>query len=238
MKRMIKLFMFAAIVAAFAVPALAQSKDCTDENKAAWYQKFLDNYKGSAEQQKVAYDAAKSYLSSCPADPSDQIAAYLKKFVDLVDKARSDVAAKNQLEDAYTKKNYAEAVRLGKQVLATDPEYIRAEILVALSGFSASTTGDTSLLGDAAEYAKKAIDAINAGKPFAPYSSKDQALASLNYVVGRATAKNTPGDAIPYFLKAARFESDLKKSPQLYLDLAGAYNDGPRAKLTADYQPF
>jgi len=61
------------MLAVFAAPALAQSKECNDENKAAWYDTFLKNYKGEPPQQKIAYDAAKLYLTSCPEDPADQI---------------------------------------------------------------------------------------------------------------------------------------------------------------------
>jgi hypothetical protein len=39
-------------------------------------------------------------------------------------------------------------------------------------------------------------------------------------------------------LKAARYESDLKKNPQVYLDLAAAYNDGPRAKQSEAYKIY
>ena len=106
MKRMMKLFMFAAIVAAFAVPALAQSKDCTDENKTAWYDTFLKNYKGDPPQQKIAYDAAKQYLA-CSSDAGDQYAAYLKRFVDAFDKLNAAQDINKQFDAAYKNKIYA-----------------------------------------------------------------------------------------------------------------------------------
>ena len=113
---MIKLFMFAAIVAAVVVPALAQSKDCTEENKAAWYDTFLKNRQGEAPQQKAAYEAAKNYLGSCPDDPADAIRTYLAKWVKAYEGAKAIAENKNKLQDAYTKKNYSEAVSAGKQV--------------------------------------------------------------------------------------------------------------------------
>src|SRR5437868_11764838 len=121
MKRMIKLFVFAAIVAAFAVTALAQSKDCTDENKSAWYDTFLKNYKGESAQQKVAYDAAKQYLS-CTSDPSDQYAAYLKKFVDLIDTFNKAQDLNKQFDAAYKNKNYVDKLCLGRSILNVDRE--------------------------------------------------------------------------------------------------------------------
>src|SRR5260370_10286100 len=98
--------------------------------------------------------------------------------------------------------------------------------------------GDANLLSESAQYAKKAIELIEAGKPFAPVASKDQALAYLNYVIAKATVAKAPTDAIPYFLKAVRYESDLKKNPQVYNELAAAYGAGPVAKLTEDYKKF
>jgi hypothetical protein len=95
---------------------------------------------------------------------------------------------------------------------------------------------DPNLLNDSSQYAKKAIELIEAGKPFAPFTTKDQALAYLNNAVGKSLQKSAPADAIPYFLKAAKYESDLKKSPQLYADLAGAYGEGPIAKQSEEYK--
>lgn len=234
MKLTIKILTLAAIAAVFATPALAQAKECNDENKAAWYDTFLKNFKGDPAQQKIAYDAAKTYLTTCPEDPEDKVAAYMKiKFVGPMDKAIAEAATKKQFDDAYKQKNYAEQIKLGKQILAFDPDNPAIHMIMGLAGL-----GDASLLNDSSEYAKKAIAMVEAGKPFAPYTTKDQPLAYLNYEIGKASLKNAPADAIPYFLKAARYESDLKKTAQLYLDLATAYQDGPRAKQSEAYKQF
>jgi hypothetical protein len=231
MKRMIKFFTFAAIVAAFAVPALAQSKDCTEENKAAWYDTFLKNYKVESTQ-KVAYDAAKQYLA-CTSDPSDQYAAYLKRFVDAFDVLTGAQKIKQQFEDAFKEKKYADQLKFGKQILAKEPDSAPVNIILGLAGL-----GDANLLSDSAQYAKRAIEMIEAGKPFAPVATKDQALAYLNYVIAKATVANSPSDAIPLFVKAAKYESDLKKNALVYNELAAAYGAGPVAKLTEDYKKF
>ena len=221
----------AAIVAVFAAPALAQTKECNDENKAAWYDTFLKNYKGEAPQQKIAYDAAKLYLTSCPEDPNDQIAAFMKnKFVVPYEKVTAGNELKKQFDDAFKQKRYADQIRIGKEIVATEPDNPVAYIIMGVAGL-----GDPSVLPDSAQAAKKAIELIETGKPFAPYESKDKALAALNYSIAKSHLKNSPADAIPYLLKAARYDSELKKNAGLYLDLANAYNEGPRAKLTAEY---
>ena len=225
MRRMINLLALAAIFAVFAIPALAQSKECSDEFKSTTYQKWWDNRK---EHQDVAYQAAKEYLATCTTE--DQYSKALAKFVKDYDEQSKSVANGSQFNEAVQKKNYPEQLRLGKELLATDPDNPAVNIILGVAGL-----GDPNLLNESAQYAKKAIALIEAGKPFAPLASKDQALAYLNYVLAKAAVKSNPTEAIPYLLKAAKFDSDLKKNPQLYLELAGAYAEGPQAKLTDEY---
>src|SRR5713101_2907708 len=231
MRRTIKLVTLAAMLAAFAAPAWAQAKECNDEFKSATYQKWYDNRK---DHQEVAYEAAKEYLSVCAADDSPYKTA-LQKFKDAYDAITATATTAKQFEDAVKNGKYAEQMRLGKLVLATDPDNTKVYIILGAAGLN-----DPSLLADSAQYAKKAIEMIEAGKPFAPLfdSSKDKALATLNYVIASATVKNDPTAAIPFFVKALKQESDLKKNPQVYAQLAGAYGAGPVTKLANDYKIF
>ena len=225
---MINLLALGAIFAVFATPALAQSKECNDEFKSTTYQKWWDNRK---EHQDVAYQAAKEYLATCTTE--DQYSKALAKFVKDYDEQTASVTNRNQFNEAVQKKNYAEQIRLGKVLLATEPDNPAVNIILGVAGL-----GDPNLLGESAQYAKKAIQLIEAGKPFAPLTSKDQALAYLNYVLAKATVKTDPTAAIPYFVKAAKLESDLKKNPLIYNELAAAYGEGPVAKLSEDYKKF
>jgi len=222
------------MLAAFAAPAWAQAKECNEENKAAWYNTFLANFKGDPAQQKIAYDAAKTYLTTCPEDPEDKVASYMKnKFVVPYEKMTAGATVKKQFEDAFKQKNYADQIKLGKQILETEPDSPAIYIILGVTGL-----GDQSLLSESGQFAKRAIELIETGKPFAPYESKDKALAALNYTIAKSHLKNAPAEAIPFLLKAARYESDLKKSPLLYLDIASAYNDGPRAKQSEAYKQY
>ena len=230
MKLTIKIMALAIAIAAFAVPALAQADQCTDDSKAAWYKTFLDNYKGDETKQKVAYDAAKKYIGSCP---SDQYADYMqKKFVEPWEKLHQNLDVAKQFQDAVNKKNNSQTVTLGKQIVATNPDNAVVYILMASTGLS-----DANLLSESSQYAKKAIELIEAGKPFEPtYKTKDQALAAMNYIIAKSVAKSDPNTAITYFVKAAKYDSDLKKNPVLYNELATAYGEGPVAKFAKDYQ--
>jgi len=227
MKRTIKLLSLVAALAMFALPVLAQAKECTDEFKTATYSKWYENRK---EHQDVAYQAAKDYLATCPTDES-QYATALKKFAADYDRLNKDVDTGKQFEAAFKAKNYADEMRLGKLVVASNPDSTAVYIIMGVAGL-----GDPAVLADSVQYAKKAIEMIEGGKPFAPYDTKDRALAALNYAVGKANLQNAPGDALPNLIKAARYDSDLKKSPQTYLDILTAYEKGPRAKQTEAYE--
>src|SRR5262249_17521960 len=115
--KLIKLLALIATLAVFAIPAVAQADQCNDENKAAWYKTFYDNYKGDVAQQKVAYDAAKKYLGTCPDDPNDAQAKYMKKFVDLVDKNKAAGDTAKACDDAVKNKKYADEMKYCKEIL-------------------------------------------------------------------------------------------------------------------------
>jgi hypothetical protein len=230
MKRIIKLLALAATLAVVAIPVLAQSQECNDENKGTWYGTFFKNYKGDAAAQKVAYDAAKTYLGSCPANPEDKQAAFMKKFVDLMDKAMGTANSGKAFQDAVAAKKYDDEMKYGKEVLATDPDNVDVLSIMGVAGLAQG-----SVLNESAADAEKAIQLIEAGKPLKAYTH-DQALAYLNWTIGKSKLAGAPADAIPYLLKSAKLESEVKKNAQLYLDLSAAYETGPRAKLSKDYK--
>jgi hypothetical protein len=60
---------------AFDAPSSAQK---ADEERAAAYQKFLDNFRGDVEQQRLAYDAAREYLRKY--SDRDDVGQYVKKW--------------------------------------------------------------------------------------------------------------------------------------------------------------
>ncbi len=227
MRQTIKLLALAGALLIFAAPALAQTKECTDEFKTATYKKWYDNRK---DHQDIAFQATEEWIATCPNEEGPYGVA-LKKFNAAYKAATGAETIKKQFEEAYLKKNYAEQIRLGKQVIASEPDNSAVYIIMGLAGL-----GDAAQLSESSQYAKKAIEMLEAGKPFLPLATKDQALAYLNNVLGKAALKTAPADAIPYFLKAARLESELKKNPQLYLDLANAYGEGPIATLSDEYK--
>ena len=218
----------AAVLTLSAVSAWAQAKECTDDFKTATYSKWYDNRK---DKQDVAYEAAKEYLSVCTTE--DQYSAVLKKFVADYDKIHSGQKLATDFDAAVKAKNYSEQIRVGKQLVAMPSHSDNAVIYI----FMANAGKEANMMADSTQAAKKAIELVEAGKPVTPaYQTKDQALAAMNYLLAKSTVKTSATDAIPFFVKALRYESDLKKSPVVYNELAAAYAEGPVAKFAKEYK--
>jgi tetratricopeptide (TPR) repeat protein len=212
-------------------PATAQDQ-CTDESKGAWYADFT---KFRTQDPTKAYEAAKKYLAACPQEDG-QIPTYLKKWVAAYDKE----ARKLKLTDLFVnQRKYAEALPLAKEVLADEPDNLTAHIALGYAGYAlAVTTKNESGNAEAVNHAKKAIQLIESGKTaesWAPFKTKEDALGYLYYSVGYLERTSNPTEARTFFIKAAQFDSDVKKNPQTYVFLAAAY-ENEYAKQSADYE--
>jgi len=241
MKKLITLLSICTTVAILALPAAAHNAiaqdQCSTEGKNALYKTFLDNRK--TEQDK-AYDAAKKYLA-CPApaevDAAQQaIIDYLKKFVGQYEDATKKIRFRTLL---YNDKKYPEAYALGKEILAAEPDNLKVLVDLGANGYLVGPLNNASLSGEALEYAKKALQQLEAGKTiddWQPLASKDVAVAYLNYTVGALSLATDPSNALKNLIKAAQFETPLKKSPFTYAYIAGAYETGPYAKQSEAYK--
>ena len=197
-------------------------------------------YRGSAtllkETQAKANELAKKWLACPELAGEEKITPYLKNFVTKYEKANR----KDQVTDlVYNKKDYPKAFEVGKAVLVDEPENLKVLIDLAYAGFAAATAKNEAFTADAINYAKKAMQLIEAGKApdkWEPYLGKDDALAYLNNIIGRLTVQKNPGEALPYLIKVAQYESKLKKIPSTYGFIGAAYEGGPYAKLSEEYK--
>jgi len=208
---------------------LAQETD--DPVKIEIYKRFVDN---RTDRPAVAYQAARDYLTKYNKD-KDQYTDYLSKWVMYYERDER----KRTLPNLINEKKFDEAFSTGKKILADEPNYLRAQIDLGYAGYLAATAKNESFNTTALEYARKAISEIEAGKApteWAPFKGKDDTLAYLNYAVGFLTLKTTPDAAIDSLIKAAQYESDIRKTPSTYYFLAVAYESGPYKTLSADYQ--
>lgn len=215
-------------------PAATQGP-CTDEGKTAWYAEFT---KFRTSDAAKAYEAGKKYLTACPQEDGP-IPTYLKKWVAAYEKESRKLRFQPLL---YNEKKYTEALALGKEILAEDPENLRVIIDLGWGSYlAAAALKNESLTNDAATYAKRAIQLIESGKSpesWAPFKSKEDTLAYLYNAIGRIAVKTNPTEALNALIKSAQYDTEVKKDPWTYYFIAASYETGPYATLSADYAKY
>jgi hypothetical protein len=230
-KLMLAAFMVLSLAALGSRQTVVFAQETDDPVKIEIYKRFVDN---RLTRPGIAYQAARDYLQKYTKD-KDQYVDYLQKWVMLYERADR----KNQLPGLINDKNFAEAYRVGAKILADEPDYLRAQIDLGYAGYLAASAKTETYNNEALGYAKKAIQALDAGKEpseWAPFKGKADTLAYLHYAVGYLTLKTSPEQAIDSLIKAAQFESDIKKTPSTYYFLAVAYESGPYKSLSTAYQ--
>ena len=209
----------------------AQGQETDDPVKIQMYNRFVDN---RVPHPAVAYQAARDYMQKYQKD-KDQYTDYLQKWI----LAYESDERKNSLPGMINQKNFAEAFATGAKILAEEPNNLRVQIDLGYAGYLAASAKNEQFNTTALEYARKAIQQIEAGKApaeWAPFKGKDDTLAYLNYAVGYLTLKNNPDQAIDSLLKAASYESDIRRTASTYYFLAVAYESGPYKTLSTAYQ--
>jgi hypothetical protein len=211
--------------------AMVLAQETDDPVKIEIYKRFVDN---RIQNPTAAYQAARDYLQKYPKD-KDQYTDYLGKWVLAYERDER----KRNLPVLINEKKFAEAYSTGAKILADEPNYLRAQIDLGYAGYIAASAKNETYTNDALGYARKAIQAIESGKTpteWAPFKGKDDTLAYLNYAVGFLTLKTSPEQAIDSLIKAAQYESDIKKTPSTYYFLAVAYESGPYKTMSTAYQ--
>jgi len=201
------------------------------------YQSFLKNRQ--ADQAK-AFEDAKKYLACPPGaevtEAQQKIIDYLKNFVTKYEAAMKKVSYRVKI---YNEKKYAEGYAMGKEILATEPENLQVLVDLGTNAYLLPPLKDAALTASGLTYAQKALQMLESGKnleSWEPLGSKDVAVAYLNYSIGTLTLEKDPSAALKNLLKAAQFETPLKKSPYTYAYIAGAYETGPYAKQSEEYK--
>jgi tetratricopeptide (TPR) repeat protein len=208
---------------------LAQETD--DPVKIAIYKRFVDN---RLPNPAIAYQAARDYLQKYTKD-KDQYVDYLQKWVMFYERDER----KRNLPILINEKKFAEAYSTGAKILTDEPNYLRAQIDLGYAGYLAASAKNETFNATALDYARKAINEIESGKTpteWAPFKGKDDTLAYLNYAVGYLTLKTSPDQAIDSLIKAAQYDSDIRKTPSTYYFLAVAYESGPYKTMSTAYQ--
>ena len=215
-----------------AAPAQTQ---CDSPDKTKLYaEDFQKNFKGNAQQQKVAYDAAKQYVDrfgTCNGEGDQAIITYLQKYIAKVDKLNADTAVEEGFLTAVKAKDTDKVFSFGKQLLAATPDNVAVILYMVDAGYSAAQKKVDNNNADTVNYAKQAIEKINGGKvtnnAYGPFKDKDESLAWMNYTVGYVTGnrQQQKNEAAPYLYKAVGFNSSLKSWYYPYLVVGEMYLD-------------
>jgi len=246
MKKLITFLSILTTIAILALPVAARNAvaqpdnslqdPCSQEAKDALYQSFLKNRQ--ADQAKANEDA-KKYLA-CPAtqvtEAQQKIIDYLKKWSTTYEKEVRKIQLPVLL---YNEQKYPEAYALGKQILADDPDNLNVLVHLGASGYLVAPLKNPGLTSEAVGHARKALQLLESGQnleKWEPLANRDVALAYLNYTIGSLTLEQDPAAALKNLIKAAQYETPLKKSPYTYAYIAGAYETGAYAKQSEAYK--
>src|SRR5262245_52634387 len=236
MKRLLKKLalsglLLTSVLAAGSSYQIAVGQETDDPVKIQIYKRFYDNRDAN---KTVAYQAARDYLAKYTKD-KDQYVDFLQKWI----KVYEQDERKDKLRGLINEKKFAEAYSVGAQILSTEPNFLRAQIDLGYAGYIAASNKDESHNAEALNYARKAIQAIEEGKvpnEWAPFKGKDDTLAYLHYAVGYLTLKTSPEQSVDSLIKAAQYDSDIRKTPSTYYFLAIGYESGPYKTLSTAYQ--
>ena len=226
------LFAFNGGRTGFPLGMVARAQETDDQVKIDMYKRFVDN---RVPNPRAAYQAGKDYLAKYAKD-NDQYSKYIQQWVVLYEREERKLRLPVLI---YNDKNFAEAFKLGAQILADEPDYLRTQIDLGYAGYLAATAKNDSFNSEAIGYSKKAIAALEAGKTpneWVPFKGKEDTLAYLYYTIASLNLKTAPDQSIEPLLKVAKLESDLKKAASTYYFLAYAYESGPYKTLSTSYQ--
>lgn len=174
-----------------------------------------------------AFEVGKEYVARFGSE-KDETTAKIKKFVE-------DYRLESFFKAVDSKKT-ADAFALGKEILAGQPENASVVMNLAFAGYNAFSGGDSSYAASIASYSDQAVSLIDAGKGpqnFAPFGSKDETLAWMNYMNATAQQTSNPKSAASHMWKAMKFESNIKSAVEPIYFIA-SYYEQMYEKMLAD----
>jgi hypothetical protein len=238
-----------AFSAATVTPIFAQDGDL--EANVALYKRYTDNYTGNVDKMKIAIEAGRQYIEKygSNADYAAQV-DFLKKdlprieaIVAKAEKAGATKALYTRFDTSVSSKNWDETYSSGKAILAQNPDLLDVILVLGSIGYDESlkTPPNTKYNADTINYAKQAIQKIEAGKTSENYGAyqytysgakefpdaKQNALGWMNFNIGYLMyfKQNQKKEAIPYLYKATKYNSAVKNIPDIYQAIGASYFD-------------
>ena len=225
---LIRLIIAALITLALGLYALGQ--ETNDPVKVEIWKRFVEN---RATHQDRSYQAARDYLQKY-GDDKDKYTEYLQKWV-----MYYELDLKRKLPLLIKQKQFDEAFRVGAQILAFDPNYLRAKIDLGYAGYLAASNNNETHNVEALYLSRSAIEQLENGETpteWLPFKGQDDTLAHLYFAIGFLTLKTNQEESIDSLIKATQYESDIQKDSSTYYLLAEAYESGPYETMSTAYR--
>ena len=228
---LVLLLCFAGASLAQTTPPMASAR--MENDKEALYARF-NQYKRSPnpEQQRFAYPTAKEYLLRFGGERD----ADTKEVIRWVAEYEREMHARD-LYAAYDAKDYAKLFQLARPFVKDDPDYFLAFSLMTEAAYEKATAGNSEFTAEAAGYARKAVQLLEAGKVTKPdpFKSPDVARGFLNYALGTFVREQNPVEAAAAFSKAVKADSPFRTDPAAYHRLGVSILKGEFAQLSNEY---
>jgi len=231
-------FIFArtlTVVAFALISAFAAQAQCGTEEAGAVYKKFLDNYKGAAEQQKAAAEVGREYLAkygSCPEEADKKIAAFVGKWLEKYAAAVIEFECVSAVERAP-----AQAFRACGPYLAKDSENLKAWLLLSLAGIRSAS--DPKMQPEMLKATRKAKSLIDSGKTVDNWvlgKDKPEAVAALEFYSAYYTVDAAPADSVAAMLQIARSGTSYAQNPSTYVALGRGLTFAELNPVYAEYK--
>ena len=225
-----------AVVAFSLFWVIAANAQCNIDAETSLYNKFLENFKGSAEQQKIAVRAGNDFIArfgNCPSASEKETTEYIKKWLVTYENSLLE----NSCTNAVTV-TPEQASDLCQPYIARDPENLRPYLLVVLAGAKNRKTTDAKFRENTVRAAKRALDLISNGKTVDNWvfgKEKADAVGAVNYFAGYFSLDSSPAEAQRFLKNAANSNSVFSKEPAVYDALARAIYDNEYKPAATEY---
>ncbi len=208
---------FFAIISVFTIVTMAGAQSTPDRKDL--FEKLAKASKSKkVEDREKAYQLGKEFLAKFGKEDSDEVRK-VRAYVLNISKA--------VLDDAITRGDVVAAFGAGEYVLEFEPNNPNIFMGLAFAGFqNLAKTQDKSFNTDTIDYDKSALKELDANQnlaSYAPFNTRDEAFANMNYVLGYIYIGSDMRLAAIYLQKAVSFDSKLKLSAFPYMVMASYY---------------
>ncbi|HVQ37968.1 MAG TPA: hypothetical protein VMS31_10575 [Pyrinomonadaceae bacterium] len=114
------------------------------------------------------------------------------------------VLRKAHLKKLIEERSFTEAFALGREIVASEPQDVGTLFTLIDGGLFALSSGNTTFVPDASDYAKRALKLIESNRAWP--ESRGKNLGWLNYTLGIFLLTSAPTEAANYLYKAMQFE--------------------------------